>query len=166
MLMRDHYYSDMKKIYATTLLLGLVILTSSNLKAQEVGIRAGELVGGNIALDLLLETQKYGLLHVDISMSDHGTDGTFIGAEALSDFLYQQLGREAINLYLGVGPSALFADTFWLGVSFEAGLDYHFSGLPISIGGDWRPTLWLVGPVSGTEFEPIGFGFNLRFVFQ
>ncbi|MEN8250299.1 MAG: outer membrane insertion C- signal [Bacteroidota bacterium] len=155
----------MKRISIVLVLVGLFSLYSESTNAQEVGIRVGNVVGGNVALDILLNTNKFGLLHADISISDAGVYGTYVGVEALSDFLYEPLGGEALNLYLGIGPSLLFANDFWMGGSFEAGLDYHFNALPISIGGDWRPTLWLVGPDSGTDFDASNFGFNLRFVF-
>jgi hypothetical protein len=156
----------MKRIHLLLVLAGLLTLITESSKAQEVGFRAGDIVGGNVALDLLISTQKYGLLHADISLSDNGTLGTFIGIEALSDFIYEPIGGEALNLYVGAGVSALFATETYLGGSLEAGLSYYFNNIPLVISGDWRPTLWLIGPATGTEFVSGNFGFNLRFVFN
>ena len=48
------------------------------------------------------------------------------------------------------------------GISGEIGLEYRFSSVPIAIGADWRPTLWVVGE---TKFGADSFGLNIRFVF-
>src|SRR5436189_28327 len=85
-----------------------------------------------------------------------------VGVELLWDFLYRPLGGEAFYWYLGAGPSVLFADPFWLGISGEAGLEYRFKTVPIALGADWRPTFWII---DDTKFSGGGFGFMARFVF-
>jgi len=85
-----------------------------------------------------------------------------VGVELLWDFLYRPLGGEAFYWYLGAGPSLLFADPFWLGISGEAGLEYRFKTVPIALGADWRPTFWII---DDTKFSGGGFGFMARFVF-
>lgn len=125
--------------------------------AQEVGIRFGDVTGNNdVAVDAVFSTGQFSRIHADVSFGDG------VGVEALWDFLYKPLGGEAFNWYLGVGPSAYFGDDFLLGVSGEAGLEYHFKGAPIALGVDWRPTFWIV---EDTDFHAGGFGINARYVF-
>lgn len=119
--------------------------------AQEIGVRFGEVLGNNVALDM-----KFGRLHADVSF------GNGVGVELLWDLLYGPLGSEALNYYVGLGLSALIDDPFWFGISAEAGLEYRFSGIPIVIGADWRPTFFII---EESEFDAGGFGVNIRWVF-
>ena len=63
---------------------------------------------------------------------------------------------------MGAGPSTFIGDEFWLGLSGEIGLEYRFATVPIAIGADWRPTMWLV---KETKFGADSFGLNVRYVF-
>jgi hypothetical protein len=85
-----------------------------------------------------------------------------VGIDALWDFLYKPLGDEAFNWYAGFGPSLLIGDDFGLGVSGEIGLEYRFTGAPIALGLDWRPTFWII---DNTRFGADSFGLNIRYVF-
>ena len=124
--------------------------------AQEVGVRFGDVLGNNVALDLLLNTGASNL-HADISF------GSDVGLELLWQFFVEPLSAdENFNLYIGAGPSLLFSDPLFFGFSGEFGLYYQFEGVPISLSADWRPTLWIV---ENTDFDATGFGFNVRFVF-
>lgn len=137
--------------------IGLILLGSFSAKSQEIGVRFGEVVGGNYALDVLLPLLRGNKLHVDVSFGDA------IGAEVLWDFIYRPLGK-SLRIYGGIGPSAVFdSDNETLfGLSGEAGLGYKFKALPFSLSGDWRPTWWFVG---NSEFKGGGFGFNIRYTF-
>ena len=146
----------MKKVLVVLFLVGVFFFTSENAQAQEVGVRFGQVVGGNVGIDAMFSAGKFSRIHADVSF------GNGVGVEALWDFLYRPLGGEAFNWYVGVGPSLLINDPFFLGVSGEVGLDYHFNGAPIAIGVDWRPTLWII---ETTNFSADGFGLNVRYVF-
>ena len=52
---------------------------------------------------------------------------------------------------------------FFLGVSGEIGIEYHFDTVPIAIGLDYRPTFWII---EETDFDAGGFGLNIRYVFD
>ena len=123
--------------------------------SQELGVRFGDVLGNNIALDAVFSSGKFHRLHADFSF------GSEFGLEILWDFFYLPIG-ENFNYYLGLGPSMLFSDPFYLGFSGELGLEYHFSNLPIAVGADWRPTFYVV---NDSSFEAGGFGINGRFVF-
>ena len=142
----------MKKLFV--LLVFTAIGYVSN--AQEIGIRGGDVVGGDVAIDALFSTGKFNKIHADISF------GNGVGIEALWDIVYRPLGGEALNWYLGFGPSMRIADDFLFGVSGEAGLAYNFRNIPLSISADYRPTLEIV---ENTGFNWGGWGFNLRYVF-
>lgn len=143
----------MKKLLA---ILALVVIVSSA-QAQEIGVRWGDVVGNDVAVDALFSTGKFSRVHADVSF------GSGVGVEALWDFLFRPLGGEAFNWYVGVGPSMLFGDLFLLGASGEVGLSYKFNGVPISLSADWRPTFYIV---EETDFHGGGFGVNLRYVFN
>ena len=124
--------------------------------SQEVGVRFGEVLGNNVALDMVFGAGEFSRIHTDLSF------GNSVGLEILWDMVYRPLGGEAFDWYLGFGPSFLFSDPFLFGISGEVGLEYHFNTIPIAVGVDWRPTLYLV---EETDFDSGGFGFNVRFVF-
>lgn len=129
---------------------------SSN--AQEIGVRFGGTNGaGGAAIDAVFSAGQFSRIHADLGFYRGG-----VGIDALWDFLYKPLNGEAFNWYLGVGPSTYLGDSFWLGISGEIGLEYRFSSVPIAIGADWRPTLWVV---EETRFGADSFGLNVRFVF-
>ena len=142
----------MKKL----LVLASFVLCSYAGFSQEIGARWGEVLGNDIALDMMLRSGDGHRLHADLSF------GNNFGLELLWDVLYRPLGSSNLYWYIGIGPSMLFADDFQLGVSGELGLEYRFAKLPIALGADWRPTFWII---DDTDFETGGFGVNARFVF-
>jgi len=137
------------------MILALTSLFSLSVKAQEVGVRWGDVLGNDFAIDAMVGIADYSRVHVDVSF------GNGVGVEALWDFLYRPLG-ESFNWYVGAGPSLYIDDPLWLGVSGEVGLEYHFDGVPLAIGADWRPTFYIIDE---TDFHGGGFGVNLRWVF-
>lgn len=143
----------MKKLF---LLLSLVF-TVHTASAQELGIRVGDVLGNNVAVDALFTLGEFSRVHADLSFGSGG-----VGIEALYDFLYRPLGAEAFNWYVGAGPSMLIDDPFYLGFSGEIGIDYHFVEVPLSLSLDWRPTFWLI---EETDIRAGGFGLNVRYVF-
>lgn len=142
----------MKKIIVLT----AFILFSFTGFCQEVGIRLGDVVGNDVAIDAIFKTGEFNRIHADVSFG-HG-----LGIEALWDFVDKPLAGTVLNWYVGAGPSLLIHDPFWLGISGEIGLEYHFKEIPLALGVDWRPTLYLVDEF---DFHGGGFGFNARYVF-
>jgi hypothetical protein len=128
---------------------------SSN--AQELGIRFGGTNGaGGVAIDGVFG-EGAGRIHGDLGFYKGG-----VGVDVLWDLLYRPLGEEAFNWYLGVGPTTYIGDEFWLGASGEIGLEYRFDTVPVAIGVDWRPTLWVI---EETKFGADSFGLNVRYIF-
>ena len=128
-----------------------------NTNAQEIGVRFGGTNGaGGAAIDAVFSAGQFSRIHADLGFYRGG-----VGIDALWDFIYKPLNGEAFNWYLGAGPSTYLGDIFWLGISGEIGLEYRFSSVPIAIGADWRPTLWVV---EETRFGADSFGLNVRFV--
>lgn len=147
----------MKKILTKLLVVvAIVVGTALSSNAQELGIRFGDISGGNVALDALFSTGEFSRIHADISFGDG------VGIDVIWDFLYRPLGGEAFNWYAGVGPYVWIDDPFWLGVVGELGLEYRFNSIPISLSGDWRPSFSLIDK---TDFHAGGFGFNVRYIF-
>lgn len=125
--------------------------------AQEIGIRFGNVSGGDVAVDGIFSLGKFSRVHADVAFGNGG-----VGIDALWDFLYKPVDGEALKWYVGAGPSVVINDQFLLGASGEIGLEYRFQEAPIVIGLDWRPTLWIV---EETKFRAGGFGLNVRYVF-
>jgi hypothetical protein len=143
----------MKKL----IILFVLIAICRTASAQEIGARFGDVLGNTVAVDAILGSGGASRLHADVSF------GSSVGLELLWDVLYRKLGDGGFNWYVGLGASALFQNPFRLGASGEVGLEYHFDGIPIAIGADWRPTFWII---DNTEFHAGGFGVNARFVFK
>jgi hypothetical protein len=127
-------------------------------KGQELGVRFGDVAGGNVALDALFKAGKFSRIHADLAFGNNG-----VGIEAVWNFLYKPLGGEAFYWYLGVGGSTRIGDDkFLLGPNGEIGLEYKFKTIPFSVSADWRPVLWVV---EETDFNAGGCGINIRYVF-
>jgi hypothetical protein len=143
----------MKKLFTIS---AILLMFSSFTFGQEIGIRFGEVTGGNVAVDGVFSLGQFSRIHGDISFGNNG-----IGVDLLWDFIYQPLSGEAFKWYAGVGPFLNIQDPFGLGVVGELGLDYHFNNVPISISADWRPSFRII---ENTDFDVVGFGLNIRYV--
>lgn len=143
----------MKKLLLVLAFIGAIQFA----RAQEIGIRFGDVSGGDVAVDGVFSLGNMSRVHADISFGDGG-----VGIDALWDFIYKPVDGESLKWYVGVGPSMVINDEFLLGASGEIGLEYRFQEAPIAIGLDWRPTLWIV---EETKFYTGGFGLNVRYVF-
>ncbi len=146
----------MKRIFCRTMAL-LAILISCTLigKAQEIGIRGGDLSGGNIAITGAFSTGYFTRIHTCVSF------GESVGVDLLWDFIHRPLIDEVLYVYAGAGSYALFEKPFVMGTTGEIGMEYRFDSVPVVLGLDWRPTYKIINE---TEFSPEGFGFNIRFV--
>jgi hypothetical protein len=143
----------MKKI----VVLASILFLGYSASSQELGLRFGDVLGNNVAVDGVFKAGKFSRIHANLSFGDG------VGIEALWDFIYRPLGGEAFNWYVGVGPSLLIDDPTWFGASGEIGLEYRFNGAPLALGVDWRPTFFLFDK---TTFDAGGFGLNIRYVFK
>ena len=138
------------------LVLFVALATATLTNAQEIGVRFGDVSGGNVAIDGVFSTGQFSRIHADVSF------GNGVGIDVLWDFLYRPLGGEAFNWYAGAGPYTVIGDPFALGVMGELGLEYRFNSVPISLSGDWRPAFRII---ENTDFSFGGFGFNVRYIF-
>jgi hypothetical protein len=142
----------MKNVFVTLLILIVFVSTS---KSQELGVRFGNVVGGNVALDAIISLGEFSRVHADLSF------GNGVGVDLIWDFVYRPLGNEAFNWYAGIGANAFLGDPFQLGVPFELGIDYQFN-IPLSLSLDWRPTVVII---ETTDFVVDQAGLNIRYVF-
>lgn len=141
----------MKKIFIL-----LLLVFSSSLFAQEIGIRLGSFGDNNVAIDGVVNFEDHTRLHGDI------TFGNGIGANLLYDFKVNPFSQSKQNLhyYFGLGVSTFIGDPFILGVNGETGIEYLFKKTPITLGLDWRPQLNII---TKTSLEILSFGFNIRY---
>lgn len=146
----------MKKALSKTLLITVLIIASNlTIKAQEIGIRFGDVSGGNVAIDGIFSTGKFSRIHADVSFGDGA------GIDVLWDFLYRPITDATFNYYVGVGPYMWINDPFWLGAVGEIGIEYRFEAIPVALGIDWRPAISII---EETDIHFKGFGFNVRYV--
>jgi hypothetical protein len=143
----------MKKLFVLFFIMGVLAGFS---QAQEIGVRFGDIVGNNVAVDVVFGSQGY-RVHGDVSFGKGS-----VGAEALFDLVVRPMSGEAFSFYMGIGAFGWFGDPFQLGVSSEVGIEYRFNTIPIVLGVDWRPSLRVI---DDTKFIADRFGFNVRFVF-
>ena len=143
----------MKKILLAFLLTFSVITVS---QSQEIGLRFGDVTGGEVAIDAIFSTSEFSRVHADVSF------GNGVGIDLLWDFIYRPLGDENLHWYAGVGPYALLGDPFVLGAVSELGLEYEFDDFPLVVGVDWRPYLRLI---DNTDLGFDRFGLNVRYKF-
>ena len=129
----------------------------SSVQSQEVGLRFGDVSGGNVAIDAVFATGQFNRLHGNISFGNNG-----VGIDLLWDFFYRPLGSEAFDWYIGVGPYTYIGNYFELGAISEIGIEYHFNGVPLAIGADYRPGLRII---DNTDLFWDTWGFNVRWVF-
>ena len=134
----------------------IVVAGFSTANAQELGIRFGNVTGGNVAIDGIFSMGEFSRIHADVSF------GNGVGIDVLWDFLYRPLPGEAFNWYVGAGPYTFIGSNFELGVVGEIGLEYHFNEVPLAIGADWRPYFRII---DNTDFGAESVGLNVRWVF-
>ena len=103
----------MKKVF----LLFLVLSCGRVLHAQELGVRFGDIVGGNVAVDGVFTLGQFSRVHADVSF------GKGLGVEALWDVIYRPVGPEGLDWYLGVGAYMYIHDPFSFGVTVETGIE-------------------------------------------
>lgn len=126
-------------------------------KAQEIGVRLGNVSAGNVAIDGIFSMGEFSRLHGDISFGDG------VAADLLWDFFCQPIYDESLNWYMGAGAFlGAYDDDFNIGGAFEIGLEYRFEEVPIAIGLDYRPKLEIIDE---TKFDWESFGLNIRYVF-
>lgn len=145
-----------KQMLKVIAIVAIVVGGIVNSNAQELGIRFGDVSGGNVAIDGIFSTGDFSRIHADISFGDG------VGLDAIWDFIYRPLSNEAFYWYSGVGVYMWIDDPFWFGFAGELGLEYQFNSVPISLSADWRP---LFSIVETTDVHWGGFGFNVRYVF-
>jgi len=142
----------MKKILITLFFTGIF----SQMNAQELGLRFGDVTGGNVGIDAVFQMGESNRIHADLSF------GNGVGIDLLWDFIYEPLGDEALHWYAGVGPYAFLGSPFALGAVGELGLEYRFKEFPLVIGADWRPYFRLI---DDTDLGVDSFGVNVRWKF-
>lgn len=143
----------MKKAFVAVLVMaGLVQLGA----AQELGIRIGNKMVGDVAVDGVFSLGSIERIHADL-----GFEHSVLGIEALWDFLCEPVGSDNFAWYAGAGLAAYFGDDVGLGICGEIGIEYHFDG-PVAAGVDWRPVFILV---EETDLVADRIGINLRYVF-
>ena len=109
---------SLKKLSVTLITIGIL---AGFVHAQEIGVRFGDIVGNDVAVDVVFGSRGQ-RVHADVSFGDG------VGVEVLVDVVMRPLSGEAFYYYLGIGPFAWIGDPVRLGVSAELGLEYGILG--------------------------------------
>ena len=138
----------------------MIAFMAFHVNAQELGVRFGNVTGGDVALDAVFSAGQFSRIHANVSFGDD-----ILGIDALWNFSYRSFEAEGETFfwYLGVGPFLGIGDDFSLGAVGEVGVEYKFRGAPLALGIDWRPGFRLIDE---TDFTVNGFGLNLRYIFR
>lgn len=143
----------MRKGTQVILIFAALFFGAITTQAQELGLRFGHINGNDVALDGIFSTGEFSRVHGNLSFGQNG-----LGLDALWNPIYDDIPDTDFKWYAGFGPSVYLSDNFRLGAAGEVGVEYAFSEVPITLGLDFRPYLFLV---EVTEFRA-GFGFNAR----
>ncbi|MFN3997500.1 outer membrane insertion C- signal [Algoriphagus sp.] len=143
----------MQKIKLFALIMGLSLFSTLKSQAQELGLRFGDFYGNNVAIDGVFALGEFSRIHADVSFGGNG-----LGIDALWNPIYDDIPDTDFQWYAGFGPAVYLGNNFRLGAAAEIGAEYAFADVPITIGLDFRPYLFLV---EVTEFRA-GFGLNVR----
>ena len=143
----------MRKGTRVILIFAALFFGAITTQAQELGLRFGQINGNDVALDAIFSTGEFSRVHGNLSFGQNG-----LGLDALWNPIYDDIPDTDFKWYAGFGPSVYLSDDFRLGAAGEVGVEYAFSEVPITLGLDFRPYLFLV---EVTVFRA-GFGFNAR----
>jgi hypothetical protein len=143
----------MRKGTRVILIFAALFFGAITTQAQELGLRFGHINGNDVALDAIFSTGEFSRVHGNLSFGQNG-----LGLDALWNPIYDDIPDTDFKWYAGFGPSVYLSDNFRLGAAGEVGVEYAFPEVPITLGLDFRPYLFLV---EVTEFRA-GFGFNAR----
>ena len=143
----------MRKGTRVILIFAALFFGAITTQAQELGLRFGHINGNDVALDGIFSTGEFSRVHGNLSFGQNG-----LGLDALWNPIYDDIPDTDFKWYAGFGPSVYLSDNFRLGAAGEVGVEYAFSEVPITLGLDFRPYLFLV---EVTEFRA-GVGFNAR----
>jgi hypothetical protein len=143
----------MRKGTRVILIFAALFFGAITTQGQELGLRFGHINGNDVALDGIFSTGEFSRVHGNLSFGQNG-----LGLDALWNPIYDDIPETDFKWYAGFGPSVYLSDNFRLGAAGEVGVEYAFSEVPITLGLDFRPYLFLV---EVTEFRA-GFGFNAR----
>lgn len=143
----------MRKGARVILIFAALFFGAITTQAQELGLRFGHINGNDVALDGIFSTGEFSRVHSNLSFGQNG-----LGLDALWNPIYDDIPDTDFKWYAGFGPSIYLSDNFRLGAAGEVGVEYALAEVPITLGLDFRPYLFLV---EVTEFRA-GFGFNAR----
>ncbi len=151
--LNDIKLNQMKKLLLTFCFITFISLTATS---QEIGLRFGNFVGGNAAIDITLSKTESTRLHSILSVGDG------IGLSVIYNFIYKPIGDSGFLWYAGVGPYVLTEDPFSLGAVGEIGIEYQIDKGPFTVGVDWLPYFRLI---DDTSFGTNTLGVNVRYRF-
>ncbi len=150
-------------MYKKFIFLSLVVLfvgftnkvNAQQLEQAEIGLRFNTSENPfSIAIDGVYNLSSGNRLHANIGIENG------VGFDLIHDWV-ATFNNNRLIFYPGIGASLYIIDELFLGVTAEFGLEYRFD-VPISIGIDYRPTLFLISDLS---LQSNGIGFNVRYRF-
>ena len=129
----------MRKGTRVILIFAALFFGAITTQAQEIGLRFGHINGNNVAVDGIFSTGEFSRVHGNLSFGQNG-----LGLDAIWNPIYEDIPDTDFKWYAGFGPSVYLSDSFRLGAAGEVGVEYAFLEVPITLGLDFRPYLFLV----------------------
>lgn len=143
----------MKNIFTLLLLIFAFHFTATS---QEIGVRFGNFVGGNAALDLTIMKTESKRIHSILSVGDG------VGLSVIYNFIHKPIADSDFLWYAGFGPYVLTEDPFSLGAVGEIGVEYRIDNGPFTVGVDWLPYFRII---DDTTFGTNTMGVNVKYRF-
>ena len=156
----------MKKVFIT--LASLVLFVSfTELSAQTktvggewaIGARLGNPIG--MSLKKYAGSNKSALEFIASWDFDDASDIEGFMIAGLWEKLAPLSGTGQLSAEFGAGPSLVFGDKFYGGLSGILGFDWRLKAVPVSMSIDWMPTWTFIGT---NEFSSLQGAFTARYI--
>jgi hypothetical protein len=145
-----------KRLSFVACLLAIVLLSTSNVRAQNTSMEVGIRLADNFGVDATVPLGPAPRLHAALYLDRVGV-GTYGNWAFRLDG-----GPQNLRFFAGGGPELFFEHQFDFAVAGDAGVEWAFEEVPVTIGFDWRPAFRLT---NGTDFHSGNWGFTARFRF-
>jgi len=163
----------MKKVVLSAILAVFAISVSAQINPKAIGLRLG---GGNgfgteVSYQQMLNSVNRLEVDLGLSSNDHTNE---IGVSGIYQWTFEIDG--GFYWFVGVGGQVglwNYDDTsandnddsgMWLGVLGQAGIEYHFSEIPLMLGADTRPG-FIFDSNDHNDVMDLGIALSVRYTF-
>ena len=152
----------MKKFLLAIVAVLCVSAVSAQQYQNSIGLRLG--YGAELQYERHFSAENY--LEANLGLDGFGLDRIFLNATYNWNLCEWDWTPSAGKWFLsaGVGASAILAPKYFnVGVAGDVAFGIHFSGAPITLAVDYRPTVFLLDNCWGDGFGSFGLSCTFRF---